>query len=34
MPSKKQLIVSVAVAAALMLAYNKIPAVRKALGGA
>lgn len=34
MPSKKQLIVGLVVAAAALLIYNKIPAVKRALGGA
>ena len=34
MPSKKAIITGVALAAAFMLIYNKVPAVRRALGGA
>lgn len=34
MPSKKQIVVGLALAAAFMLIYNKVPAVRKVLGAA
>jgi hypothetical protein len=34
MPGKKQILVGLGIAALFMLAYNKIPAVRRALGGA
>ncbi len=34
MPSKKQLIMGLAIVAVGFLVYNKVPAVRRALGGA
>lgn len=34
MPSKKQILVGLAIAGAFMLIYNKVPVVRRALGGA
>lgn len=34
MPSKNQIIAGLLVSAIFMLAYNKVPAIRKALGGA
>lgn len=33
MPSKKQILVTVAISAALFIAYNRLPAVRRLLGG-
>ncbi len=34
MPSKKAIVTGLVIAAAFMLIYNKVPAVRKALGAA
>lgn len=33
MPSKKAILSGLAIAAVFMLVYNKVPAVKKALGG-
>lgn len=33
MPSKKQLFISLAISAVAILIYNKVPAVKRALGG-
>lgn len=34
MPSKKAILVGIAISAVTLLIYNKVPAVRRALGGA
>lgn len=34
MPSKKQILAGLAIAAVALLIYNKVPAVKRALGGA
>lgn len=33
MPNKKQIIMGLAISAVALLIYNKVPAVRRALGG-